>query len=105
MYNPTHLVERVHTLGESVIQQGYFQGNYFRAALCDLIRQIPDDWHCRSHELCSMHVCPPAEEIVAALQQDLDTQPDDTDRMILLHPMMRVAVSIRSGEIANPTKL
>jgi hypothetical protein len=104
MYNPTYLVERVHTLGEAVIQQGFFQGNYFRAALCELIRQIPDDWESQAHHLCNLQMCPPAEAIVAALQKDLETQPDDTDRMILLHPMMRVAVSIRSGEISQPTK-
>jgi hypothetical protein len=103
MYNPTYLVERVHDLGEAVIQQGFFQGNYFRTALCDLIRQIPEDWHSQAHALCSAQECPPAERIVAALQQDLDTQPDDTDRMILLHPMIRVAVSIRASEITQST--
>jgi hypothetical protein len=102
MYNPTHLVARVHDLGEAVMQQGYFQGNYFRAALCELIRQIPEDWETQAHRLCRAQTCPPADQIVAALQYDLEEQPNETDRMILLHPMIRVALSIRSGEIAQP---
>lgn len=104
MYNPTPLVARVHELGEAVIHRGFFQGNYFRAALCELIRQIPEEWESRAQHLCTVEMCPAAEEIVAALQHDLETQPEDTDRMILLHPMIRVAVSIRSGEISQPAK-
>ena len=99
MFNPTHLVERVHALGEAVIESGHFQGSSFRAALCDLIRQIPDEWECESHRLCTTQMCPPADRIISALQHDLDENPDDPDRIILLHPMIRVALSIRSGEI------
>jgi hypothetical protein len=102
MYNPTHLVARVHDLGEAVMQHGYFEGNYFRAALCELIREIPEDWRTQAHRLCTRQPCPPADQIVAALQYDLEEQPNETDRMIVLHPLIRVALSIRSGEIAQP---
>lgn len=101
MYNPTYLVERVHVLGEAVIESGHFQGNYFRAALCDLIRQIPNEWDSEAHELCTTQMCPPADRIITALQHDLDSEPEDTDRMILFHPLIRVAMAIRSGEIVH----
>jgi hypothetical protein len=99
-----NLIERVDKLGDAVTHAQFFQGDYFRATLCGLIREIPDELDSTARELCLREECPPADRIIQGLQSDIDKHESEPHQALILFPLLRVGIAIRAGEIAGRIK-
>lgn len=94
-------IEEIRELDDRVRRATVFHGNEFRSALCDLITEIPMLLDSEARRLCQEVFCPPAFEIVEHLQKDIDNHADNPEYAIVLYPLMRVAIAIRSGEVTK----
>lgn len=93
-------VFKIQRLGEEVAGAKRITDDHFRSALCDIIRELPDSWQTNAKRICMGQACPVGTMIMEALGRDIEVNEDNIERIVILHPLMRVAVAIRSGELA-----
>lgn len=99
MYIEPDLLARIEKLDEAVSTAGVVPDDSFRTALCDLIREVPANWGSEARELCLDENCPYGATVIEHLQHDLDAHIDDLEYTRIFHPLMRLAVSIRTAEL------
>lgn len=93
------LVAKIQKLGDAVERSKSFRGHQFSAALCDLIRELPQQWESETRDLCSVESCPLGGIVIDHLQRDIRSHENEIEYTAVLYPLMRVAIAIRSGEL------
>jgi hypothetical protein len=93
------LVARIQKLGDAVERSKSFKEHQFSAALCDLIREIPQHWESSARDLCAAEQCPIGGVVIDHLQRDIHSHEDQIEYTAVFYPLMRVAIAIRSGEL------